>query len=87
MHKSNLWPCKDPREISTSVKNLASMIKKIGHTLLYHRHGNIYDEFRHDFYHDLIRFDKEVDKVTESIPSPVLESHLRHMALQNPLDK
>jgi hypothetical protein len=86
LQKNNLWPRKDPREICTSVKNLASIIKEISNTLLYHRHGSIYGDFRHDFYHDLIIFDKEVDKVTESIPSPVLESHLRHIALQNPLD-
>jgi hypothetical protein len=45
------------------------------------RHAGIYNDSRHDFYHDL-RFKPNIVEGMKSIPNPALESHVRHVALQ-----
>jgi hypothetical protein len=82
LEKRKLWPLKDPKQILTNVFGLARNIEEIGNGVkLSTRHADIYNDSRHDFYHDL-SFKNKVFEVMKSMSSPVSEAHLRHMTLQ-----
>jgi hypothetical protein len=81
LENRNLSPLKGTSQIRIRVARLAYGIEAISLDVEVTPHAGIYNDNRHDIYHDL-RFKLKIVEVMKSIPNPALESHIRHMALQ-----
>lgn len=82
-----LWPQKSPETINTSVQDLASQLNSLKSWRYYGTNDNHYhcglnsDLFQSD-YSPSASLKGLIASTLSSIPSPVLESHRRHMRIQ-----